>query len=609
MLRGMRTEYGGRTSASSRRGQRGRHLSLGITLCAGVSFAAGCADPGDSGDPLDAAPSVASAPPQLQDPGPQQVDEEQTLELAIVASDPNNDPLRLFVSGLPEGARFDEATRRLRFTPDSTQGGRSWPITVTASDGTARTRVTFTVTARDTIRPPAPQITKTETVGAWKRLTVSQKTDAFLDSPGYAGRELSAIVTVPLSTDGPPRLPVRVSLHGFGGGPSREGWEGELRIYPHDPMNTYWWGYSERLPGSAPGGAVPPYTQRRVLHLLEWALRSFPIADPERVYLEGGSMGGAGAMELGLLSARHFCWVRASLGQAIPRNHRPSRISQLTGLWGSPQQDLASPLGLGVWDARDQTRLLSTSAEARDQFLTLKHGKDDSTIHFGAVVMQSALTGRSLYATLQEQHTGHFVIWDEGGHGPADPVLGDRWWESGWDPVFDDTTFLRRNLAFPGFSGCSTDRDPGTGRGNGKRTWDPEAGFAAKLEVAGDTGWDGEIAGARNRGLRWDARRIVDTEDTLELPLKVLDGAGGAPPRPGYPTKGDKLDGALPVRVAVTPRRLQRFQLLPGELVRFTIGAQAGSVRADASGAVTVPAVELSTEWRTLTLTRAPDPR
>lgn len=545
---------------------------------------------------------------RILDPGPQVVAEDETLDLVLKVE---GEGARLFVSGLPEGAHFDPGTRRLRFTPDFTQGGKSWPVSILATDGKSRSRLSFSVSAVDTIRPPEPQVASTETVGAWRRLTVWQKTDSYLDSPGHAGRTLSAIVTTPLVTDGPSRLPVRVGLHGFFGFPSREGWEGEIRIFPHDPMNSYWWGYSDRLPGGDPSsGAVPPYTLRRVLHLVAWVLRSFPIADSDRVYVEGPSMGGAGAMLLGLLSARHFSWVESSLGQAIARNHRPSRISQLDGLWGTPDRNLVGGtpglVGMGVWDTQDMTRLLLNSPESRDQFLFLKHGKDDTTIHFGAAVMKSPLTGRSLYGALQEEHIGHTAVWDEGGHGPEDPVLRGRWWESGWNPIFDDTAYLRRHLAFPAFSRCSTDRSPGTGKGNGQKVWNAESGFAGKLEVAGDTGWDGEIAGVLNRGLRWDARAIVDTEDEFRIPLKVLDGPGGPPPRAGYPTLGDRLDGSLPVRVDVTPRRVQRFQCLPGESVRWELGAQRGIVKANEDGSVTVPALELSTQWQTLSLSRGP---
>ncbi len=561
---------------------------------------------GDAASPPPELPR-GNRPPVLANPGPQQVAEEQFLDLPLTALDPDGDPIALRVSGLPDGAYFDNPTRRLRFTPDFIQGGKTWQVEVSASDGQAASSVSFPVTVLDTITPPAPRIAASETVGAWRRLTMAQKTDSFLDSPGYAGRELPAVVTAPLDAGGPPRLPLRVVLHGFDGAPGRDGWEGEVRIMAADPMNSYWWGYNEKLPaGAADGGTVPPYTLRRVLNLVDWALRTFPAIDPERIYLDGASMGGAGAATLGLLYARHFCFVQATIGQGIPRNHRPTRLTQLSSLWGSAQRNLDGGQGLGVWDFLDLTRVMAQSPEARQQFLFLHHGKDDTTIHFGAVVMKSPLTSSSYYDALQQQHVGHLAVWDEGGHGPKDPVLPDSWWQAGWNPVFDDTAYLRLHLAFPAFSRCSADRNPGTGHGNGRQSWNEDGGYAGKLDVAEDTGWDGEIAGARNRGLRWDARRIVDTADRLEFPLRVLDGAGGPPPRPGYPTVGDKLDGTLPVRVDVTPRRVQRFLCHPGETVAWQLGPQSGTVTADAGGVVTVPGLLLSTAFETLRLQRIP---
>ncbi len=46
-------------------------------------------------------------------------------------------------------------------------------------------------------------------------------------------------------------------------------------------------------------------------------------------------------------------------------------------------------------------------------------------IHFGAVVTPSSLTQKSLYQALAAARPGHEAVWDEGAHGPADPVLGD----------------------------------------------------------------------------------------------------------------------------------------------------------------------------------------
>ncbi|MGC3959917.1 MAG: hypothetical protein QM813_18905 [Verrucomicrobiota bacterium] len=548
---------------------------------------------------------VRNTPPRLRHPGPQTVAEETSLQLPLLADDFDGDKVRLFVTALPPGATFSPATGMMEFTPDFIQGGEHFTLNVTLDDGFARVSEQIPITVNDTIRPPDPVISKVETFATFKRLTVTQTTDAYLDSPGYAGRNFIAYIMVPLALSPTHPLPARISLHGFDGLPWQQGWEGELRIAPYDPANTYWWGYSETLPGGAGSGVVPEYTLRRVLHLLSFALRTMPGIDRERIYVEGASMGGAGAATLGLLHARHFCAVQATIAQAIPRNHRPSRVAQLAPLWGSPPaKGSVSDVKKGVWDRADLTRVLHDVPEAQNQFIFFKHGKDDATIHFGAVVGKSPLTDRSLYQALAQEHVGHFVVWDEGGHGISDPLLNDQWWERGWNPVFDDTSSLVLHRAFPAFSASSLDNNPGDGSGNGKQPWNAESGFAGKVEVAGDTGWSGDIAGAHNRFLRWDGNRTVDTIDRLQLPLRVLDGQGGAPPRAGYPTTGDKLPVPPPVRVDVTPRRVQQFLCLPGEQIHWQFGAQQGVVSAAADGSVTVGGLLLTSEFQTLVLTR-----
>jgi len=540
-------------------------------------------------------PDAAMEPLRVVELAPQQVNEDETLTLAIATEGGAEDP-RVFVENLPPGAVWDETTRTLAFTPDFLQGGKHWQVAITADDGTTRAQGTVEIAAIDTIRPPVPVITAMTTATGYTRYTVTQTTDAYLDTAANAGRTFTAVITVP--TTMPASVPVRVELHGFGGAPGTAGSTGEIRIYPHDPSNTYWWGYG------APG-PVPEYTARRVLNLLGYVLATYPAADPERVTLDGGSMGGAGAMTIGLLHARHVAYVHALWGQAIAKNHRPSRVAQLQTLWGTPASDLDDGRGMGAWTRMDLTRALRDEPEARDQFLTIKHSKDDTTIHFGAAVMPSPLTQQTLYSALQTNHVGHFAIWDEGGHGDLDPVLGNNWWTAGWDPIFDTTALLRHDRAFPAFSKSSLDNDPGTG-GNGTRVYSAEAGYAGVVSVVADTGWAGDRAGAINRFLRWDGTKIVDTIDRFELPLRVIDGQGAAPTRAGDPTTGDKLDGTLPVTVDVTPRRVQAFRTRPGEMVAWTIGTQGGTVAADATGAVTVPAVVLDTSWATLVLTRVP---
>lgn len=543
------------------------------------------------------------APPgvSLDAPPPVTVDEEEEAVVTVASKGIE----RFDVSGLPPGADFDSRTGKVTFRPDFTQSG-SYAIDVTGSTGVAPASFSRTVKVlidvRDSIAPRDPVVVSKTDGPGFSRLVVRQTTDTFLDSPGRAGRTFDAIVVVPTSATTARPAPVVVGLHGFGGGPNGNASStSTFRIEPHDPENTYWWGYGESLPGPQPtAGQVPGYTLRRVLHLVAWLLREYPAADPDRVFSTGGSMGGAGALQLGLLHARHFAGVEASIAPTVPRNHRPSRVAQLTTLWGAPAANLG-----GTWDHLDLTRVLRDLPEARAQFLFTKHGKDDPTIHFGAVVQKSALTGKSFYGAIEGGAIGHLTVWDEGAHGPADPVLGDGWWDSGWSRITDATSYLTRRAAFPAFSRSSANENPGDGSGNGKVPFDVERGYSAKLEVAGDSGWSGAIAGAFNRFLRWDTTKIVDTVESLELPLRVVASSGAPAPKAGYPTKGDRRDGTAPITVDVTPRRTQHFRVAGGEKIQYRFGDASGLVVAGEDGSVTVPSLPVTTTTTTLRLERA----
>lgn len=496
---------------------------------------------------------------------------------------------RVFVEGLPPGARWDEPSRTLTFQPDFIQGGWRREVKFTAVDGSLTAEARMMLAVEDTMHPPEPRIIQREELPGAERLTLEQPTDTWLDSPGYAGRTFAAVVTVPLAASAARPWPVTVRLHGVGDWPPRVPTSVDrFIIEPSDPHVTYWWGYAESLPQKpAQGASVPPYTARRTLALLEWVLRHYPGADPERVFVEGDSMGGAGALSLGLLNARHFAGAFAQHAQPVARTHRPWRLAQLSSLWGLPEEELPDADGLGVWSRLDLTRALLREPEARSQFLFLEHGKDDPIIHFGAVVSPSPLTGISFYGALQAERLGHIAVWDEGGHQEPDPWLGTRWWSRGWNPRTDPRTFLRRDLAFPAFSHSTWDGHPGTG-GNGRQPWRNDLGFAGDPLVAGDTGWDGDIAGTLNRALRWDASRLVDTRSRFVLPLRAELGMG-VTTRP---------------TVDVTPRRVQRFLCVPGEHIRWSFGAASGTVIAAPDGGVTVPRLHLSTDWVPLVLER-----
>ena len=73
---------------------------------------------------------------------------------------------------------------------------------------------------------------------------------------------------------------------------------------------------------------------------------------------------------------------------------------------------------------------------------------------------------------------------------------------------------------------------------------------------------------------------------------------------PGEPPTGDRVARAAPFPVDVTLRRVQRFQTAPGERLRWAFGPARGEVTAGPDGAVTVPALPVTTAWQTLSVTR-----
>jgi len=551
-------------------------------------------------------PDKGNTPPVMSLPSGLSLDEEKDFTYTVNVRDDDGDTVRVFVLGLPPGAYWDQAKKQLHFRPTFIQGGKSWTLTFLAFDGRHKVSKQLTLTVKDTIAPPWPTIRSRLKKTSYTSLLMQQKTDSFLDSPGYAGRTFLGRIAVPNKLSSK-KLPVLVYLHSLGGSASSYGTSTGFRIYPHDPHTTYWWGYSDQLPNKTPTqGQSLNYTQRRVMHLLAWLFKNYPQADPERVYVSGSSMGGGGAKFLGLRYARHFCYLSAVLGIANMANRNPKsyRMTRLQKHWGPRNANLKDDRGWTPWDYADSTRMLRDHREAQNQYIFTRHGKDDATIHFNAVHSKSQTTQLSFYQALQTYRIGHYAVWDEGAHGPADPVLGKNWWSSGWSFLSSKTAFLRRNLLFPAFTRCSADQDAGTGKGNGKRKWSNTSGYAGKSSVAGDTGWDGDIAGAYNRFLRWDSSKIVDTIEKISIPLHVVDGTGKKAPRSGYPSTGNYVDKPLPIKADVTLRRIQQFQVQPGDILIWTFGKQQGEITVDSSGRITVPQLSFTKSWSTLQIRR-----
>ncbi len=316
--------------------------------------------------------AVERSAPRILVPAEVGVDEDTEVGLVVDVVDVA-DParaLRVHRLGLPPGATWDEPTRTFSFTPDFTQGGDRWTVTVLAHDArVARREPPSTSSSATPSSPPRARRSSTsEFLDAAEDMSVtslSQKTDEYLDSPGYAGREFVQLVMVPLEVplEG---APVRIGLHGS---PPRNlggtGSANEIRISPHDPDNTYTGGlrrsgcHRQSIPPrpAAPRPTTPP--RRACSTSSEYVPRHHPppegwqpLARLHLRQLDGAAAFGAMLVLSASCAARHFAYIdgRASARAAIACAIYPPFLSrdlhQLLRLgWARP----GSRPALGAW--------------------------------------------------------------------------------------------------------------------------------------------------------------------------------------------------------------------------------------------------------------------
>ncbi len=477
---------------------------------------------------------------------PISVDEESTIRLPIRLTGSASSVVALYAVELPTGAVFDAERREIRWTPDFTKGPARYAVEVAAKLDTGRlVHGHAFINVRDSVQPPDPVVVSSVDLGRVTRHEVRQTSDGFLDGPSRIGQVYQATVITPnRASDGSMR--VKVGLHGLSGKPCRKGQRDRISVCPHDPLNSYWYGYR-----AAGDSVATNFTERRVIHLLDWVLRTFDQADPERVTIIGGSMGGAGAATIGLHYWDHFAAIETDWGESIPRLHRRVRIRTLSKLWGPPPP-VTSTSTRSPWTSLDVTAQLARRPEKRSVYVSAHFGTHDPIIHFSTLVEPSPVSHRSLVQTLQQLRIPHFITWDAGGHGTNDPKRPRGWWRR-LNPLRTSSLFAR-NQPVVAFSASSLDDPPSR----------PD-------------GQPGAPYGVINRCLRWEPQRVVDAELRFAIEVRLSESC----PSPA-------------VTADVTPRRFMRFRPIPGERVHVRLSDTERVVEASRDGTITIPAVKIS---------------
>jgi hypothetical protein len=417
-----------------------------------------------------------------------------------------------------------------------------------------------------------------------KVLIFKHKTISGLDSPGYVkqGQEYHVTLSMPLGmrVEEEKKYAVVMILHGFGAT-----WDKSTElvntfpadsfiIVPNDPLNTWFYGYSDQLPGGDPNrGMVENYTERRLLAYLDHFASQYPF-DKNRVFVRGESMGGTGAMTLALRYPKVFAGGDAKKGATNLAYTKWK--NQCEAIWGRVQTKVKNNDGVNVWDWQNLNWYFSKNHKDAT-WLRINNGKEDASVPFSLLAGQAGQLP-SFYKQLSDYKFGHQCFWDGSSHNkrPQKFFVPDDWLE----PHHAKQCFLRLDISFPAFTNFSANNNPGTGKG---------AAVGEEHQLDNNT-YDGDKEGGFNRFLRWKSLTIVDepTEYSIELNM----GSGDA----GYKGKGVET-------VDVTPRRLQKFEVKPGAVFTWTTSAnQTGEVTADAEGLLTVRKFKVTTEWTKLTI-------
>ena len=323
------------------------------------------------------------------------------------------------------------------------------------------------------------------------------------------------------------------------------------------PPSQGWMGYNENFGTEKPlsEGRVIPYTERRVLWMIDWAKHNYNI-DIERVSMRGSSMGSMGVLKIGLTYPDRF----ASIHAIIPILDTPGRARN--------NADSKNKERSGSWLAFSPFEYLKQHPEIEFPYIQYTAGRLDNTVGWSgkvpfAKMMESVKDGFAFYWDLRA-HVGQFKGTPPPGLiGP--PIYWDHRGGAETMPLVDFSC----KQSFPALANLSVNNDPGT------------VDFAVRGKTprpAWSTPGAGDFIGTINGAVTWERNTIVDETHRYEITLKLL------------PIAKEETATA-----DVTPRRLQQFNPVAGKTYSYEVVEEGsakklamGKAIADKNGHITV---------------------
>lgn len=336
------------------------------------------------------------------------------------------------------------------------------------------------------------------------------------DEALHDGEPTKVTVTLP-NSDTTKKYPTMLYLHAIGGANETVIRWDTVAVSPCDftsglpySHNSWWHGYCDSYP-SILSGTVVNYTETMLLHMLDWAKTSCPV-DPDRVFLQGGSMGGTGSLSFGLRHPELFAGICAVVPQVNPGLPGIGwSQDQLTPIWGSVADNLPTNDGMRVWDRMSTTEYVSAHREDLP-FVKVQNSKNDTTLPWFQIP--------DFYRNLNSGRHGFVAAWGQGGHGASGTGLPPEYL------AFDLYGKIRLNRSYVVVSNSSASNDPGNG--------DP---------------LDGDSVGQMNAGYDWNI--ISDTTEEWSADIKYTAGAVAS--------------------ADISARRLQSFNFAGGSTLLYSL--------------------------------------
>jgi hypothetical protein len=277
--------------------------------------------------------------------------------------------------------------------------------------------------------------------------------------------------------------------------------------------NDWWYGCCDQYP-TVTSGTVVNYTERYLLALVDWVKANYAV-NTNRVYLQGGSMGGTGSVSFGLRHPEVFAAIRATVPQVNPKLLESGFRSHFAMIWGNADTNLPSSDDGGVWDRMNMAAYAASHSEDLP-FLKVENSKNDFTLPWTQIPQ--------FYRALNNTRHGFISAWGQGGHVQSGTGLPSEYLS--WD-VFAKVV---RNSSYVVVSNSSANDDPGNG------------------DVL-----DGDPVGQMNCGYDWTIQ--ADTPQEWKARIRYTPGRS--------------------VRADISARRLQQFHFTQGQQLNYLLEDEA----------------------------------